>query len=581
LKDITVGFVGSGGVGAVTAGVMLTEAAAYEGLYAMTVQSFGPQIRGGESSAKTRISTGPVLSPGDSLDVCVAFHLNEYPKFRQELLLKDDSIVLFDPDDPASSSMPFEVKRTMRMWPVPFGKLAKEKAKSLQAANVISLGMLAHLFGLPLQGLKNSVHGRFTRKGEEVLNRNLEALDIGRDYANEHMDAGKVQLTYRRSEESRLVLTGNDACALGALWAGCDFFAGYPITPSSEIMHFLNQHLPCIGGRFVQTEDEISAITHCVGASFAGARVMTATSGPGLSLIQEGLGLASMAELPLVVVNVQRGGPSTGLPTKSEQSDLLAAIHGTHGDAPKAVLAPRDVRESYEMTILAFYLAETYQIPVIVLTDQMIGQRLETWSKEELLSGFSKRGCRLVPNPDTVENYQRFFDTETGVSPIAIPGTPGTEYLASGIEHDEKGWPSARATVHDKMSAKRFRKLDYLEREFQLLQVEGPADAQVGAVCWGSNFGPVSEACHRLNKEGHAVRVINPLLMFPFNRRAFEEQVGSLKRVVAFETSVSGQFHQYLCACSPGMPRMESYRIAGGRYLTAEEVYTALKKGQP
>jgi 2-oxoglutarate/2-oxoacid ferredoxin oxidoreductase subunit alpha len=580
LKGITVGFVGSGGVGAVTAGVMLTEAAANEGLYAMTVQSFGPQIRGGESSAKTRISTSPVLSPGDNLDVCVVFHLNEYPKFRQELQLKDDTIVLYDSDDPGAASMPFEVKETMRMWPVPFGKLAKERAKSRQAANVISLGVLAQLFGLPMEGMRSSVRARFARKGEEVLERNLEALDIGRTYAEEHLGAGDVQLQYRPGK-SRLVLTGNDACALGALWAGCDFFAGYPITPSSEVMHFLNQHLPRLGGKFVQTEDEISAITHCIGASFAGARAMTATSGPGLSLMQEGLGLASMAELPLVVVNVQRGGPSTGLPTKSEQSDLLASVYGTHGDAPKAVLAPIDVRGCYEMTILAFYLSETYQIPVIVLTDQLIGQRLETWSREELLSGFSRRGCRQVPGPDTAEQYRRYLETETGVSPMAIPGMPGMEYLASGIEHNENGSPSATAGTHQRMSAKRYRKLEALEKEFQMLRVEGPENAETGAICWGSNFGPVSEACQRLNQEGYSVRAIAPQLMAPFNRRAFEEQVGTLKRAVVFETSFAGQFHQYLSACCPGMPLLQSHRIAGGRSLTGEEVYDVLKKGQP
>jgi 2-oxoglutarate/2-oxoacid ferredoxin oxidoreductase subunit alpha len=346
-------------------------------------------------------------------------------------------------------------------------------------------------------------------------------------------------------------------------------------------MHFLNQHLPRLGGKFVQTEDEISAITHCVGASFAGARAMTATSGPGLSLMQEGLGLASMAELPLVVVNVQRGGPSTGLPTKTEQGDLLAAIFGTHGDAPKAVLAPTDVRECYEMTILAFYLSETYQIPVIVLTDQLVGQRLETWSQSELLSGFSKRGCRLLPDPDSGDNYRRYENTDTGISAMAIPGMPGTEYLASGIEHDEKGWPSANAGNHEKMVLKRYRKLEQLEKEFELLRVEGPADAQTGAVCWGSNFGPVSEACNRLNQEGHSIQVIAPLLMFPFNHEAFAKRVRSMTRLVTFETSLTGQFHQYLSGRCPELPPMQSYRIAGGRSLTVEEVYDVLKKGQP
>ncbi len=577
MRDITVGFVGSGGVGAVTSGVILTEAAAVEGLHAMNVQSYGPQIRGGESSAKVRISQDPVLSPGDQLDVCVIYQLSEYPKFRHELAMKEDCIVLYDPGDPLSPNFTFDVKPSMKLWPVPFGKLAKEDVGLLQTANIVSLGVLAHMFNLPLEGIKSALRSRFARKGEEVLNTNFKALEIGRNYAVKNVtQSNGLRLEYT-SSEPKLVMTGNEATALGALRAGCNFFAGYPITPSSEVMHALAKYLFQTGGKFVQTEDEISAVTHCIGASFAGARAMTATSGPGVSLMTEGLGLASMAEIPLVIVNVQRGGPSTGLPTKTEQGDLMQAIYGTHGDAPKAVLAPNDVPGCFSTMVAAFYVAETYQLPVIVLSDQSVGQRLETFSKQELLSGFNRVGVRLQPSASEIEDYHRYRDTENGVSPMSVPGTAGGEYLASGIEHNEKGWPSALADMHNKMMAKRYRKLDALEQDVSLLDTYGGADAEYGAVAWGSNKGVVQEACQRLADEGYKVKAIVPGMLYPFNSNLCSKELGSLKKYVVFESSWSGQFYKYLHSSCPRPDQAQSYAIAGGRNLTVKEVYDAMK----
>lgn len=580
MKDITIGFVGSGGVGAVTAGVILTEAAAHEGLHAMNVQSFGPQIRGGESSSKARLSMNPVFSPGDELDVAVIFNLVEYPKFRQELPLKETCVILYDPHDSLSANFPFNIGPSMLLVPVPFQQLAREEAGNSLVANIVALGVLGAAFHLPTEGVRNSLKRRFTRKGKDVLESNMKALAAGEHFAGQ-MEAhikGNRQFEYQPSKP-RLVMTGNDAAALGALWAGCNFYAGYPITPSSEIMHFLSKQLPRRGGVLVQTEDEISAVTHCIGASFAGAKAMTATSGPGVSLMLEGIGLASMSEVPLVIVNVQRGGPSTGLPTKTEQGDLMQAIYGTHGDAPKAVFAPADVQDCFDVCVEAFYAADRYQLPVLVLSDQLLGQRLETISREELLSGFNKVDGRILPTQEDLKDFKRYRDTESGISPMSIPGMDGGAYLASGIEHGEDGWPSSVFKVHERMVEKRFRKLDSLSRELHFVRTYGPEDAEIGAVCWGSNKGPVREACEQFNADGHKIRLIVPQVLYPLNRQVIESLVRPLRKFVVFESSWNAQLFTHLKGtCSIPPEQAVSYAVAGGRGLNAREVKQAIEE---
>ncbi|HPR63423.1 MAG TPA: 2-oxoacid:acceptor oxidoreductase subunit alpha [Thermoanaerobaculia bacterium] len=579
-SDLTVGIVGAGGVGAVTAGAMLIDAAAYEGLYAMNVQSFGPQIRGGESSTKIRMSEDQVLSPGDTCDVLIVFHLSEYPKFRQDLMLNDHTVILYEHDDPLVDQFPFEVKPTQRLLPVPFKRLASEEVKVPQAANVVALGLFAEMFGLSPDGLKKHIQKRFFKKGEAVIASNLKALEVGATYARESFGDldPSYKLSYTRGEP-KLVLTGNDAIGLGAIWAGCRFFAGYPITPSSEIMHFMSQYLPRFGGMMIQTEDEISAICHCIGASYAGKKAMTATSGPGVSLMLEGIGLASMAEIPVVIASVQRGGPSTGLPTKTEQADLLQAVFGTHGDAPKIVLAPADVQDCFDTTVEAFYAAEKYQMPVIILSDQLIGHRYETVTFGDLTGGFVNKGQRLHPGPEDLNPYLRYKDTEDGISPMAIPGMADGMYLASGIEHDEKGSPSAMYSCHKKMTLKRYKKFDAVRRELNYIRHYGPEDAEIGAVGWGSSKGVLKEAVLRLNEEGHKVKAVVPQIIYPPNYAHFDEMVRPLKKFVVFETSWNQQFFKfirtyYLC----DKDQIGTYAIPGGRALTVKEVYDRLKE---
>jgi 2-oxoglutarate ferredoxin oxidoreductase subunit alpha len=579
-RDICVGIVGAGGAGVVSCGEMLIQAGANQGLSAMATMSFGPQIRGGESSSKLRFSDHTIYTPGDSLDVLVAFHLGEYPKFKADLELKPDAVLLLEQDDPLVGEPPIPIRPQMRVIPVPFQKLAKEQAKNPLAVNIVAQGILCELFGLPYEGLVQIITRKFTKKGDAVVQANISALEIGRAYARENLKdrTGIERFEYTRKAPC-LVMTGNDAAALGAVYAGCNFFAGYPITPSSEIMHHLSEFLPRFGGRMLQVEDEISAICHCIGASFAGAKAMTCTSGPGLSLMQEGLGLASISEIPVVVVDVQRGGPSTGLPTKSEQGDLLPAVFGTHGDAPKIVLAPADVQDCFDVTIEAFYAAEHYQMPVIVLSDQYLGHRYESIPRKAFQKVEHTATARLLPTPEDLADYVRYKDTPSGISPMAIPGTPGGMYLASGITHDEKGNPVSNFEVHERTIAKRFRKFNEVRKELQYIRHYGPADAKVGAVAWGSTKGAVREAVERLNAEGHRVKAVVPQIMYPPNYAQFETYVQPLEKFIVFESSWSKQFAKYIKTYyQPGRQQIDSYAHAGGRALKAQEIYDALKE---
>jgi 2-oxoglutarate ferredoxin oxidoreductase subunit alpha len=376
-KDLVIGMAGSGGDGIVSAGESLIGAAATEGYHAIMTKSFGSQIRGGESSCRVRVATEPVWNPGGVLDVAVALNWDDFLKFGAELPVGGDTVVIYDsktgvaPDKLPLAVIPREV------FAVPIGDLARESAKTDKAKNTIILGMLAGWFGIAGDGMLKGLRKKLAKKGAEVLEANERAFQMGIRYAEEHPLKESRRMGPPHAATAKLLTDGNDMCAAGAIFAGCQFFGGYPITPSTEIMQFLTREIWKYGGAVLQAEDEIAGIGAAVGASFAGKKSMTATSGPGMSLKTEMLGLATIAELPLVLVNVQRGGPSTGLPTKTEQSDLYQAVFSAHGDVLRPVLAPTSVADTFELTVEAFNIAEEYQTPVIVLSDQEISQRKE------------------------------------------------------------------------------------------------------------------------------------------------------------------------------------------------------------
>ncbi|HTO87755.1 MAG TPA: 2-oxoacid:acceptor oxidoreductase subunit alpha [Thermoanaerobaculia bacterium] len=575
-NDLTIAMVGSGGDGVVTMGNLVAQAAAREGLHVIETEAYGPQIRGGETSCTVRVASREIYAQGDTVDVLVVFGWESFGRFRGEISAAADAVILYEAaDETQFEKLDLPLGEHARWLPIPFQQLAKD-ASAAGAKNIVTLGILAELFGLPSDALRRAIEKRFSKKKASVAEANLKAFDAGRDFARSvTQEVGHKELAYEPAEP-RLLLSGNEAAAIGALHAGCRFFAGYPITPSSEILHFLSEWMPRFGGAFVQTEDELAAIGAVIGASFAGVKAMTATSGPGLSLMIEMLGLASMAEIPTVVIDVQRGGPSTGNPTKSEQSDLLQALYGTHGDAPKVVLACSDVEDCFHATVEAFNIAEEFQLPVLVLSDQSVGQRRETLSASALVHEVRDR---VKPAPSDLTGYERYRETDDGVSPMAVPGMRGGMYQTNGLEHDEAGRPTSLHLTHEKMNAKRYRKLLPIRERHAFFRRYGPARADVGIVCWGSSKAAVKEAVLEANARGERVAAFVPQTIYPFPKHQFQEFLSGIEDLLVVELSYTAQFYKYLRTFLT-LPegRTHVFKRSGGKELTVAEVAQEIDK---
>jgi 2-oxoglutarate ferredoxin oxidoreductase subunit alpha len=576
-KDLTIAMIGSGGDGVVTMGEMLAQAAARDGLNVIKTEAYGPQIRGGETSCVVRISSEKIYAQGDAVDILAVFNWADFGRFQGEVVLNPNAAVLFEEADAAAPTAADLGLGEGHAWvPVPFLKLATESTGTKAAKNIVSLGLFAELFGLPNESIRAAVEKKFTKKKAAVLEANLKGFDAGVTFAKALPgDLGARRLLYTKGSP-KLLMSGNEASAVAAIHAGCRFFGGYPITPSSEVLHFLSEWMPKVGGSVIQTEDELSALGSCVGASFAGVKSMTSTSGPGLSLMTEMLGLASMAEIPTVVLDVQRGGPSTGLPTKSEQSDIWQAVFGGHGDQLRAVVAPTDVADCFHATVDAFNIAEEYQLPVIILSDQGIGQSRSTVDEAGLVH---KVVDRAVPDPSLGDKYLRYQDTESGVAPMSSPGMKGLMYQTNGLEHSESGSPSAMFLTHEKMNHKRYRKLRPIRDKYERFLQFGPEKANVGILCWGSSAGPVREAVAAANARGESVSAFVPQLIYPFPKHPFLKFLAGCDKLLVLEISFAAQFYKYIRTFMT-LPddRTILFKRSGGKNLTVGEVNDEIRK---
>ncbi len=546
MDDLVIGMAGSGGDGIVSAGESLISAAAYEGYHAMMTKSFGSQVRGGESSCRVRLSTRRVHNPGGNLDVAVALNWEDFLKFGAELPVSGSTVVIYESKtgvDP--SSLPLPGVTPKEVFAVPIGDMARQAAGTDKAKNTVVLGLIAGWFGIARESILRGLAKKFARKGAALVEANERAFTLGEKFAKDHPLATPRSMDKPVGRPGAKLLTdGNDMCAAAAVFGGCDFFSGYPITPSSEVMQFYTKHAWEYGGAALQCEDEMAGIGAALGASFAGKKAMTATSGPGLSLKTEILGLASIAELPLVVLDVQRGGPSTGLPTKAEQSDLFQAAFSAHGDVLRPVLAPTCVSDTFQVTLEAFNIAERYQTPVLLLSDQEVAQRKETVDPIDT-SRFTVEH-RKVPTETELQDYARFRQTEDGVSPISHPGMKGGNYQGAGIEHNEHGNPTASGKMHAAMNEKRFRKLAPLKRRSDLFHIEGSRNARLALVAWGSVAGVCREAAERAASEGLDVKLLVPWLVYPVAEEIYRDFFASVRAGFVVELSHQGQLYRIL-----------------------------------
>lgn len=546
IDDLIFGMAGSGGDGIVSAGESLISAAATEGYHAIMTKSFGSQIRGGESSCRVRVSVHPISNPGGNLDVAVALNWEDFLKFGAELPVGGNTVVIYEAKTGVSpDKIPLVGVTPAEVLAVPITELAKKSGGSDKAKNTVVLGLIVGWFDLARASILGGMKKKLAKKGPEVVAAAERSFCAGVEYAlSNPLKTERKMAPAKDPAGTKLLTDGNDMCAAAAIFAGCRFYGGYPITPSTEIMQYLTREIWKYGGAVLQAEDEIAGVGAAVGASFAGKKAMTATSGPGMSLKTEILGLASIAEIPLVVVNVQRGGPSTGIPTKPEQADLYQACFGAHGDIVRPVLAPTTVADTFAVTVEAFNIAERFQTPVILLSDQEIGQRKETVDPIDVSS--FEIATRARPSHAELEEYSRFRLTSSGVSPMTHPGEQGGNYLAAGIEHNEHGDPTASGLMHAKMNEKRFRKLDPLLQRRELFSFEGDPDAKLALVSWGSTAGVCREALALARSQGLAVKLLVPTLIYPVAEEIYRDFFRSVRAGLVVELSHQGQLYRIL-----------------------------------
>lgn len=575
-RDITIRIAGESGEGVISTGDFITQAAARAGYHVLTFKTFPAEIKGGHAVYQLRLGDHELYSQGDELDILIAFNQEAFDKHHAEI--KINGLLIYD----STSFTPPPVGDGVKEYSVPLGKIARELGFAL-GKNVVAVGATAALFGLDPKPIEGLLKEKFTRKGEEVVSKNISALHAGIEYVNKNIPHDAFEVHPSEKKEERLVLSGNHAIGLGALAYGCRHYFGYPITPATDLMEFLATEFPKIGGAVVQAEDEIAAIGMAIGSSYAGHPAMTATSGPGLSLMVEMLGYASMAEIPVVVVDVQRGGPSTGLPTKHEQSDLNLACFGGHGDAPRIVMAPISVNDCFWQTINAFSLAERYQLPVILLSDQSLAVRTETIPKPNLDSIIKFERARWTGenggngagagNGNGYKRYDRA--TDDGVSAMAIPGTPGGNYVATGLEHDEFGRPKYDPVSHNVMTEKRQRKLEKLSHGWRPIAHYGDKNSEIGVLGWGSTLGQVREAIELAQAEGIAVEAMAPKVLYPIMEDEIGEFVRSKKKILVAEVNYKGQFAEMIKA-KFGKEVVKVTRY-GGQPFKAREILEGVK----
>ena len=537
--DLTIKVAGEGGEGVISSGDFIMQAASRSGMEVMTFKSFPAEIKGGYALSQVRISDEKILSQGDGFDIVVAFNGEAYELNKP--LLHPGTVMVWD--GPHGGDFEPEEHEGVQMFAVPMSHIAKTELKNYIAKNMVAMGAVIELFGLPEESLKSSIHDKFIKKGQEVVDFNYKAIELGRAWIRENYPDRNVAHTFPDPKPAKdvIILEGNQAMSVGAAMGGCDFYGAYPITPATSVGNHLVDLLHHVGGTVYQTEDEISALATIIGASFTGKKAFTATAGPGISLMQELIGLAIMSEVPVVIANVQRGGPSTGMPTKHDQGDLFACTLGTHGDAPRIVLAASNVQDCVDLTVDAFNLAEQYQGPVIVLSDASLSIQTEPIPRPNM-ADYPLVEREFAKSPAEGEAFNRYKITESGVSPMGAPGIPGTNYAATGLEHAENSGPRTNVDTRNAMTEKRWRKFDGIEDAYKPIEREGEDGDDLGIICWGMTQAVTREAVARLRAAGHKVSALYPKMLWPMPQKQIEAFARSVKTVVVPEANFQGQF---------------------------------------
>lgn len=525
---------GEAGQGVQTVGFVLARAMSRGGLSVFADQDYESRIRGGHNFYRVRVSDKPVEALSERVDVLIALNKESIDLHRREL--KDGGCIVFD-----SEAVKLATTEAA-LFDVPMGKLALEVASTKLMANSVAIGAAIGLVDYDFAILEKVLREQFSRSGKDVVDKNVSAARAGFDHARRERGRRFGFHIKPTGPAKQMLLSGNEAMSLGAMAAGCKFMAAYPMTPATSIMEYVADKGRAFNIVVAQPEDEIAVINQVIGAAYAGVRAMTATSGGGFCLMVEGLSLAGMTETPIVVVLGQRPGPAIGLPTRTEQGELEFALHAGHGEFPRAVLAPANIEDAFHLTVKAFNLAEKYQTPVIILTDQLVATSYQTIDRFDVGKVEIDRGLLLSEEESNkLADYQRYRFTESGISPRALPGLGKSLVVIDSDEHDEEGHIIEDAETRTKMMSKRLRKMEGLTADIAAPRFHKSPKSEVTLIGWGSTYGAIKEAVGLLKQEGIAASHLHLSELWPFPAEAVAAALRGNKKSVVIENNATGQ----------------------------------------
>ena len=576
-NEVIVRVGGAAGEGGASTGESIARLFSRHGLHIITYTSYQSAIRGGHNWIQVRGSPDKVHSQGDGLDLLLV--LSSETVDIHSSAISPGGVILYNSEK--IKNVENLVRQDVKKLGIPATQMAR-KYGNLPIQNTILIGALTQLLGMKLDTLVSVIETIFGKKKSDVVKFNSEAAQEGYNYSQQNFQPLGKKMNYTFTP--KLLMTGNNALSLGAVTAGCKFYAAYPMTPASTILHWMAAHSTKYSVLVKQAEDELAVVNMAIGAAHAGARAMCGTSGGGFALMSEAIGQAGMTETPVVIVESQRCGPSTGLPTKTEQGDLLQMVGAGQSDYPKIILAPRTVEECFYTANEAFNLADKYQCPVIIASDLYLSEHFETLDSLNLDSIPIDRGLLVDDNEDGGD-YKRYKFTESGISPRAIPGQPGHMFVAGTDEHDEKGVLISDVLcgipkyveIRARMMEKRMKKMEMAMQDMKAPSLEGAKDAELTLVGWGSTLGPIKDAMLALEQEGISVNSAQFKYLWPFPAEESEQVLGQCKKLLLVECNYSGQFG-LLLASQTGIRIKEKLLKYDGEPIYPSEIVTKVKQ---
>jgi 2-oxoglutarate ferredoxin oxidoreductase subunit alpha len=575
--ELIIGIGGAAGDGVASAGNTLALSLGRQGLGVYAYNSYQSVVRGGHSWLRVRVSARKPLNHGDQVDLVIALNQDTLDRHLQEL--RPGGAAIFNS---AKVKPSYDPPAGVRLCPLPVPDLTPAYKELPVMQNTVAVGAATRLMGLEFTGLESVLESTFAKKGPKVIGVNVSAARAGYDYAAANL--GTLSKTLTRADQKWALVTGNELFGMGAAAAGCKFYCAYPMSPATAVLHWMAAHAQKLGICVRQVEDEISVINMTIGANHMGVRGMCATSGGGFALMTEAIGMSGIIETPVVVITVMRGGPSTGVPTKTEQADLNQVFGASQGDFPRVIIAPTSIPDCFGTPAFAFDVADRFQCPVMIISDLLMSEGNETVDPAILLQDFEIDRGELITKANGDANgepYLRYKDTPSGISPRAIPGVPGHLYVSGTDEHDEDGVLLSDVYTdpvrRKKMVDKRVRKMSTVLDHLPAPTLSGPADAEVTLVGWGSTWGVISEAQERLNKDGISANHLQIKFLVPFHVKEVSAILGKSRRIIIVENNQSGQFARHLRA-ETGIVAHGHIRKYDGEPFEPKHVVAAVKE---